>query len=68
RLFGGDILFAGGVGRWDIPGGSRKDLIEGIRRYLLPLPPETEVYPGHGRSTTIGAEREANPFLQEGRS
>lgn len=65
RVFAGDILFSGGVGRWDLPGGSRKDLIEGIRRYLLPLPPETEVYPGHGRPTTIGVERESNPFLQE---
>ncbi len=64
RTFGGDILFAGGVGRWDLPGGSRKELIEGIRRYLLPLPAETMVYPGHGRPTTIGAERATNPFLQ----
>ncbi|MGD9895466.1 MAG: MBL fold metallo-hydrolase [Candidatus Methylacidiphilaceae bacterium] len=64
RVFDGDILFAGGVGRWDLPGGSRKDLLEGIRRYLLPLPPETEVYPGHGHPTTIGAERTTNPFLQ----
>ena len=63
RVFGGDILFAGGVGRWDLPGGSRKKLIDGIGRHLLPLPPETAVYPGHGPATTIGREKTANPYL-----
>lgn len=66
RVFDGDILFAGGVGRWDLPGGSRQELLDGIRRYLLRLPPETEVFPGHGRPTTIGLEKATNPFLQEG--
>lgn len=62
-LFGGDVLFEGGVGRWDLPGGSNKLLIEGIRKKLLTLPDETIVYPGHGDSTTIGEEKESNPFL-----
>jgi hydroxyacylglutathione hydrolase len=63
RIFGGDILFAGGVGRWDLPGGNRETLIEGIRRHLLPLPPQTAVHPGHGPATTIGEEKESNPYI-----
>lgn len=62
-VVGGDVLFAGGVGRWDLPGGSREDLIAGIRRDLMPLPDETVVYPGHGPETTIGRERRSNPYL-----
>jgi hydroxyacylglutathione hydrolase len=62
-VYGGDVLFAGGVGRWDLPGGDRDLLLTGIRRKLLPLPPETVVYPGHGPSTTIGHEIRENPFL-----
>jgi hydroxyacylglutathione hydrolase len=61
----GDILFAGGVGRWDLPGGSHEDLMAGIRKHLLTLPDETRVYPGHGGATTIGEEKESNPFLAE---
>ena len=64
-LFGGDVLFAGGVGRWDLPGGDRELLISGIHNKLLPLPPQTIVYPGHGPATTIGAEKRTNPYLQE---
>ena len=64
-LFGGDVLFAGGVGRWDLPGGDRELLITGIRSKLLPLPSQTIVYPGHGPATTIGAEKQSNPYLQE---
>ncbi len=62
-LISGDTLFCGGVGRWDLPGGSRHALLEGLRKHFLPLPPETRVYAGHGPSTTIGHERETNPYL-----
>lgn len=64
-LFGGDVLFAGGVGRWDLPGGDRELLLEGIRTKLLPLPVETRLYPGHGPATTIGEEKLTNPYLLE---
>lgn len=64
-LFGGDVLFAGGVGRWDLPGGDRELLISGIRTKLLPLAAPTIVYPGHGPATTIGREKLSNPYLQE---
>lgn len=63
-VIGGDILFAGGVGRWDLPGGSQTMLIESIRRCLLSLPDQTVVYPGHGPPTTVGDERQINPYLQ----
>jgi glyoxylase-like metal-dependent hydrolase (beta-lactamase superfamily II) len=63
-LFGGDVLFAGGVGRWDLPGGSEQLLIGGIREKLLPLPAATVVYPGHGPQTTIGEEKSRNPYLR----
>jgi glyoxylase-like metal-dependent hydrolase (beta-lactamase superfamily II) len=62
-LFGGDILFAGGIGRWDLPGGNEKSLIDGIRHYLLALPDGTRVLPGHGPATTIGEERRSNPYI-----
>ncbi len=64
RIYGGDVLFAGGVGRWDLPGGDRDLLLSGIAGKLLPLPPETIVHPGHGPSTTIGRETVSNPYLQ----
>lgn len=63
-LFGGDVLFAGGVGRWDLPGGDRDLLFEGIRSKLYPLGDEVRVLPGHGPATTIGAERAGNPFVR----
>ena len=63
-LFGGDVLFAGGVGRWDLPGGDGKLLIDGIRKKLLTLPPETRVLPGHGPETTIGMEAKTNGYLR----
>jgi glyoxylase-like metal-dependent hydrolase (beta-lactamase superfamily II) len=63
RVIGGDILFAGGVGRWDLPGGNQKELISGIRDHLLPLPEGVKVYPGHGPATTIGHEKKTNPYL-----
>lgn len=62
-VFTGDALFAGGVGRTDFPGQSHKTLLQSIRERLLTLPPETLVYPGHGPSTTIGAEASTNPWL-----
>lgn len=64
-LFSGDHLFAGSIGRTDLPGGSYTTLMESMKAKILPLPPETMVLPGHGPSTTLAAERELNPFLQE---
>ncbi len=63
-VFAGDALFQGSVGRTDLPGGDAAQLLESIRRELLTLPAETQVLPGHGPETTIGAERQTNPFLQ----
>lgn len=62
-VFTGDTLFAGSVGRTDLPGGSKADLIRSIRAKLLALPDETRVYPGHGPASTIGHERRTNPWL-----
>jgi hydroxyacylglutathione hydrolase len=62
-LLAGDTLFAGSVGRTDLPGGDGPMLIRSIRGKLLPLPDSTVVIPGHGPETSIGAEREFNPFL-----
>ena len=59
----GDVLFNGGIGRFDFPRGNEKQLITGIKEKLLTLPPETVVYPGHGPITTIGKEKASNPFL-----
>jgi glyoxylase-like metal-dependent hydrolase (beta-lactamase superfamily II) len=59
----GDTLFAGSVGRTDLPGGSTTQLIDGIRKHLLTLPPQTTVFSGHGPQTTIGDEIADNPFL-----
>lgn len=63
-VIGGDVLFAGGVGRTDFPGGSFDQLRDGIEKKLLVLPDDTKVYPGHGNSTTIGREKARNPFLR----
>jgi len=62
-LFSGDTLFYESIGRTDFPMGDHRKLIESVRSRLFILPDETEVYPGHGRPTTIGHEREFNPFL-----
>lgn len=62
-VFGGDVLFAGSVGRADLPGGDFATLLDSIRRELLSLPDDTIVHSGHGPDTTIGAERRGNPFL-----
>lgn len=62
-VFGGDVLFAGSIGRSDLPGGDYDTLIRSIERELLVLPDETIVYSGHGPETTVGHERRTNPFL-----
>ncbi len=61
--FCGDLIFAGSVGRTDLPGASQTQLIDSIRRHVLTLPPETVLLPGHGPATNVGEERETNPFL-----
>ena len=63
-LIAGDTLFAGSIGRTDLPGGNTKQLIQSVNDRLLTLPDETKVLPGHGPATSIGEERENNPFLQ----
>lgn len=63
-LFAGDVLFAGSIGRTDLPGGSMTQLLTGIREKLMPLPDSTIVYPGHGPGTTIGRERNSNLYLR----
>ncbi len=63
-LIAGDTLFAGGVGRTDLPGGSWDDLSRSLRTRLMTLPDQTHVICGHGPDTTIGRERRGNPFLQ----
>ncbi|MEW6686892.1 MAG: MBL fold metallo-hydrolase [Candidatus Edwardsbacteria bacterium] len=63
-IFCGDTLFAGSIGRTDLPGGSEKILLQSIKEKLLTLPDDTIVYPGHGQNTTIGEERKFNPFLK----
>ncbi|MEY2397268.1 MAG: hydroxyacylglutathione hydrolase, partial [Actinomycetota bacterium] len=64
-LFSGDHLFAGSIGRTDLPGGSFEALMHSMRAKILPLDDETVVLPGHGPTTTIGRERAVNPFIQE---
>jgi len=64
RLIAGDTLFAGSIGRTDLPGGSFKKIIASLHDKLLALPDDTIVVPGHGPMTTIGQERETNPFLK----
>ena len=64
RVLAGDTLFEGSIGRTDLWGGSFPQIIQSIREKLLVLPDEVVVYPGHGSQTTIGAEREHNPFLR----
>ena len=64
RLVAGDTLFAGSIGRTDLPGGSYEKIIRSLHESVLALPDETVVVPGHGELTTIGEERESNPFLR----
>ncbi len=63
QLFVGDTLFAGSIGRTDLPGGDYEALIRSIREVLFPMGDDAEVHPGHGPKTTIGQERRTNPFL-----
>jgi hydroxyacylglutathione hydrolase len=65
KLIAGDTLFAGSIGRTDLPGGSMEKIISSLHEKVLALPDETVVVPGHGPLTTIGEERESNPFLQK---
>ncbi len=64
HLFAGDTLFAGSIGRTDLPGGDYDSLISSIKQKLLPLDENTRVYTGHGPETTIGNEKAVNPFLR----
>jgi glyoxylase-like metal-dependent hydrolase (beta-lactamase superfamily II) len=63
KLIAGDTLFADGVGRTDLPGGSHQQLLESIKTRLFTLPDQVQVYPGHGPTTTIGHEKRHNPYL-----
>lgn len=65
-VFGGDVLFAGSIGRTDLPGGDHALLLRGIREKLWPLGPDIKVLPGHGPATTLGRERATNPFVGDG--
>ena len=65
KLIAGDTLFAGSIGRTDLPGGSMDKIMRSLHREVLALPDETVVVPGHGELTTIGEERATNPFLQK---
>lgn len=65
-LLTGDTLFAGSIGRWDLGGTSMEDIVNSIRRKLLPYDDATPVVPGHGPFTTIGIERASNPYLVDG--
>jgi len=62
-IFAGDTLFAGSIGRTDLPGGDHAAMLDSLRHKVLPLPDDTVVLPGHGPSSTIGRERAGNPFL-----
>jgi len=64
-LFSGDVLFRLGVGRTDLPGGRERDLVDSIRNKLYKMDAEVKVYPGHGSRTTIGFERERNPYVPQ---
>jgi hydroxyacylglutathione hydrolase len=65
KLIAGDTLFAGSIGRTDLPGGSFDKIMRSLHNRVLTLPDDTQVTPGHGPQTTIGDERETNPFLQK---
>lgn len=66
RLFAGDTLFSGGIGRHDLPGGDFKQLLDSINNQILRLPDTVQVFPGHGPATTVGEERQSNPWLVGG--
>jgi len=64
RLYAGDTLFMGSIGRTDLWGGSFEEIMDSLRNKVITLPDETVVIPGHGPATTIGREKRFNPFLQ----
>jgi len=64
-VFSGDTLFAGSIGRYDLPGGSLEAIMDSIKNKLMTLPDHVKVHPGHGPTSTIGEERRNNPFLQD---
>jgi glyoxylase-like metal-dependent hydrolase (beta-lactamase superfamily II) len=64
-MFSGDLLFAGSIGRTDLPGGDHAAMLRSLRDKVLPLPDDVVVLPGHGEQTSIGRERATNPFLQD---
>lgn len=61
--FVGDLIFAGSIGRTDLPGGNHEQLIESVRKKIFPLPDDTVLFPGHGPATTVGEEKQSNPFF-----
>lgn len=63
-VFTGDTLFTGSIGRYDLPGGSLKEIKKSLKKLMI-LPDHMKVYPGHGPTSTIGEERKTNPFLQD---
>jgi glyoxylase-like metal-dependent hydrolase (beta-lactamase superfamily II) len=64
-VFTGDVLFAGSIGRTDLPGGNMADMLKSLRTKVLPLPDTVAVLPGHGPQTTMARERAGNPYLQD---
>jgi glyoxylase-like metal-dependent hydrolase (beta-lactamase superfamily II) len=64
-LFSGDLLFAGSIGRTDLPGGDHQKMLRSLATKVLPMADDIVVLPGHGEQTTIGHERATNPFLQD---
>ncbi len=67
-LFAGDLLFKGAVGRWDLSGGSFRELVNSLNHRLAEIPDDTRVLPGHGPETNLGVERRTNPFFKSARS
>lgn len=65
QVIAGDVLFAGSIGRCDFPGGSQRTLVTGIQSKLFVLPDDSVIWPGHGPTTTVGEERETNPYCGE---
>jgi glyoxylase-like metal-dependent hydrolase (beta-lactamase superfamily II) len=65
QLYAGDTLFAGSIGRTDLWGGSMDEILDSLKGKVMQLPEDTIVFPGHGEITTIGQERDSNPFLKE---